>query len=193
MASGPRIRSKIRTKVIDHGYKAIIRELKVLENEPCIKVGLPKESDKTKEEYKDGDAGTTVLDVGVWHEFGTETLPERSWLRSSHDAQLSEMNALIKRVYIAVIEGRITVSRALGIMGIIAEKNTKKFISDNKVQPPSKKGDFSLVKFGKVSNANSKAPVKETKRTSFKTLIDTAQLLNSITFVKVMNKNGLRN
>jgi len=186
---GPRIRSKIRTKVKDRGYNAIIKELKILENEPCVKVGLPDESRETWNEHKDEDGkfqDVTILDIGIFHEFGTESLPERSWLRASHDEMISDMNALIKRLHAAILEGRITVSTALGIMGLFAQKRTKKFLTDNKVKPPSKKGDFSLVKFGKVTNAIRKAPVKEMKRTGYKTLIDTAQLLNSITFVKKM-------
>lgn len=190
--AGPRIGSKIRTKVKDRGYSAIIQEMKKLENEPCVKVGLPKESEETLDEHENNGiaSNTTVLDIGVFHEFGTEDLPERSWLRSSHDAMIPEMNKLIKRLYAAILEGRITVSSALSIMGLLAQKNTKKFLTDNKVKPPSKQNDnFAFAKFGKVSNNISKAPkVDIRKNANSKTLIDTAQLLNSITFVKKMKK-----
>lgn len=191
--SGPRIRSKIRTKVKDRGYNAIIRELKILENEPCVKVGLPDESRETWNEHKDENGkfqDVTILDIGIFHEFGTDDLPERSWLRAAHDAMVPDMNALIKRLHAAILEGRITVSTALGIMGLLAQKNTKKFLTDNKVKPPSKQNDnFAFAKFGKVANTILKAPkVDVRKNASTKTLIDTAQLLNSITFVKKMKK-----
>lgn len=180
---------KIRTKTIDRGYNAIIQEMKVLEKKPFVKVGFPKESAKTNEKHKDEngkDSDLTVLDVAVFHEFGTERLPPRSFMRASHDKMAPEINAAIKRLYKGVMEGKLSVSRALSIIGLLVERETKRFLTSNSVKPPSKKGDFSLVKFSPVVNSNAKAPRKD-KRNSYKTLIDTAQMLNSITFVKVMN------
>lgn len=189
----PNIRSKVRTQVKDKGYKAIIKELRILENRPYVKVGFPSESPKTKEDHKDEDgksSGLTVLDVAVFSEFGTEKTPERSFMRASHDDMVPEMKTLIARCMKAVYEGRITVSRALGIMGITAERNTKKFLTDNKVKPPSKKSDSASFSFTPVKSGSSRAPVVDVKRRSMKTLIDTAQMLNSITHIKIMNGKG---
>lgn len=190
---GMGIRSKIRTKVKDKGYSAILKELRKIEDEPFIKVGLPKESEKTNAKHVDekGQAGkVTVLQVGAAHEFGTTKLPERSWLRAAHDSMRPEMETIIKKLVNAIYDGRITVSRALNIMGIKAVSETQKFLNDDKVKPPSKKKDPSLFSFNFVKNGNSKAP-KMDKRTSMKTLIDTAQLRDSITFIKVMKKGKI--
>lgn len=186
--SVPKIRSKIRTQVKDRGYKAIIKELRHLENKPFVKVGFPKSSPKTQEKHTGPNPkGLTVLDVAVFHEFGTETLPERSFMRASHDVMVPEMKTLVARIMKAVYEGRITVSGGLGLMGNVATRNVKKFLTDNQVKPPSKKGESANFSFTPVKNSQARAPNKELKRTSFKTLIDTAQMLNSITFVKVMS------
>ena len=187
-----KISSKIRTKVKDRGYKAIVQELRKLENEPYVKVGLPKESEKTNAKHVDeeGRPGkTTVVQVGAAHEFGTTKLPERSWLRAAHDSMRPEMETIIKKLINAIYDGRITVSRALNIMGIKAVAETQKFLNDDKVRPPSRKKDPSNFSFNAVKNGNSRAPIKD-KRTSMKTLIDTAQLRDSITFVKIMRKKG---
>jgi len=41
------IKSKVRTKEVDHGFKGIIKELRKLEKKPYIKIGYPAERAST--------------------------------------------------------------------------------------------------------------------------------------------------
>ena len=98
-------RSRVKTKDIDHGYKRILRELKKLEKKPHVKVGFPIERKKTGEP-KEGNEFVTVLDVAIWHEFGTVGLPERSFVRSSFDKNVSKYNQMTRKQNLTIFQNR---------------------------------------------------------------------------------------
>lgn len=180
MLSGdaPLIKSrKVRTKEIDHGFKSILKELKKLEYKPYVKVGFPDGNPQTEKEkivvvrdsegdvsaiYEDGEL--TVLDVAIFHEFGTENMPERSFVRASHDENLASMKKFTKQLYEKIIVGKMSVERALALLGLKAENNIKNYLESGKVSPDS----WRAIQQGG------------------KTLIDSAQMINSITSIRVM-------
>lgn len=167
------IRSKLRTKEIDRGFNRIVKELKKLQKKPYVKVGYPADASTTKDakEYRDeqgnvvSDNFVTVLDVAIWSEFGTVNAPERSFVRSSFDKNRSKYNKLTENLIKKIYDGSTTVEKALDILGLTLENDIKKFIRDGDVTPESLRA----------------------AQEGGTTLWDTGQLLNSITYIKVMN------
>lgn len=172
------IKHKISTREIDHGFKGIIKELKKLENKPYVKVGYPSKKAPTKDkklkritlsqendlELIVQDEFVTVLDVAIFHEFGTVRLDERSFVRASFDKNRKKYEATNKKLLIDIYSGKKTVEQALDILGIMILTDIKSFLTDGEVKPDSIR----------AASENGK------------TLIDTAQLLNAITFIRVM-------
>lgn len=167
------IKSKVKTYEKDHGFKGIVKELRKLEKRPYVKIGYPAKSAKSKaaKESDNADGLTersefvTVLDVAIWSEFGTAQMPERSFIRSSFDINRGKYEDLNKKLLIKIYSGSITVEKALDILGFTIENDIKNFIKNGDVSPDSIRA---MDEGGK-------------------TLWDTGQLINSITFIKVMN------
>lgn len=158
------IKSKIRTKETDYGFKGIIKELRKLEKKPYVKIGYPENKSSTNAD-KEGNEFVTVLDVALWHEFGTVNMPERSFVRASFDQNQKKYEKLNRELLVKIYSGNMTVEKALDILGLTIENDIKTFIKSGEVSPESNRA----INEGGV------------------TLIDTAQLLNSITYIKVMN------
>lgn len=158
------IKSKIKTKEVDYGFKGIIKELRKLEKKPYVKIGYPEDKSSTNAN-KEGTNFVTVLDVALWHEFGTVNLPERSFVRAAFDQNRKKYEKLNKELLVKIYSNKMTVEKALDILGLTIENDIKTFIKNGEVDPESNRA----IEEGGV------------------TLIDTAQLLNSITYIKVMN------
>lgn len=162
------IKSKIKTKETDYGFKGIIKELRKLEKKPYVKIGYPAKkssTNATKETSDDSESFVTVLDVALWHEFGTNNMAERSFVRASFDQNQKKYEALNKKLLIKIYSGTMTVEKALDILGFTIENDIKAFIRSGEVSPESQRA---------INEGGT-------------TLDDTGQLVNSITFIKVMN------
>lgn len=59
----------------------------------------------------------TVLEVAIWNEFGTEHIPERSFIRETIDLHEAEILKLEVRLGKAVALGRIDDKQAMGLLG----------------------------------------------------------------------------
>lgn len=154
-----------KAKIIDKdlGYQRILRDIKRFKHKPFVKVGYLKSAGIHKEAE-----GMTVAEVAIIHEFGSQDgkTPERSHLRSTHDEKRSEWRRVTNRLGVKIILGKVSLDRALGIMGEMIKKDFKKKITS---------GDFTP-----------NAPSTVARKGSDKPLIDTAQMLNSIQYEKVI-------
>lgn len=81
-----------------------------------VKVGLP--SDKVG--GKVYDDGSTIMEVGASHEYGTDHMPVRSFLRMPFDLKRREINAFIRQQFNAVLEDERSADDALEMIGIHA-------------------------------------------------------------------------
>jgi len=118
---------------------------------------------------KHAESDMTVASIGYVHEFGSSDgrIPERSFMRSTVKEKRKEVNALNRKLLIAVQTGKYSFSKALGILGsFVADAISRKIVTLK--QPP---------------NALSTILAKG----SSNPLVDTGQLKNSITW-KVENE-----
>lgn len=166
----------VRIKDIDRGFKRIMREIEKLDKKPYVKIGFPRKSKESKEKKEskgsaepegEGESDTefvTVLDVAIWLEFGTIHMEQRPFVRGSFDANVNKYNKMTAKLLGDIYAGRTTVEKALDKLGLTIQNDIKSFIREGKVRPESLRA---LLQGGT-------------------TLWDTGQLVNSITYIKVM-------
>jgi hypothetical protein len=69
-----------------------------------------------------GDGGPTVVQVALWNEFGTESIPERSFIRSALDDNLEKINKWREKLLGEFVAGKRSHENALDALGFrIAE------------------------------------------------------------------------
>lgn len=155
------ITPKITLKVTDNTPK--LRRLVSQLKESYVTVGVHEGAG----EYEDG---TLVAEVALWNEFGTETIPARSFIRSTLNENATQINAWRREVLAKVLKGEITVRRALETIGYRLRELVKNKINSN-VPPP---------------NAPSTVAKKKREGVAPRTLIETELLLRSIEYRVVM-------
>ena len=140
-------------KDIDHGYKDLVRRVKAFRGAK-IDVGIF-ESDGSKL-YEDA---VTVLEVAIWNEFGTDKIPERSFIRAWFDENEEKCREGVRRMAEAVLAGKYTPEQALELLGAKFVGEIQKRIA-NGIPPPNaastvarKGSDTPLVDKGQLRSA----------------------------------------
>lgn len=140
----------------DKGYEALARVVFGFGN-PQVVVGiLAKDAGRTEAD------GTTVLDVGIYNEFGTPTIPPRSFLRAWFDQAQPEMRKTLLALMKAVLAGKTTKEKALNLLGQWAQGQVQARIASS------------------IPPANAASTVRQ--KGSSGTLIDTGQLRSAISY-----------
>jgi len=148
----------------DMGMKALIDQMKAAGKKPYVKIGILSStgSMSKKSSNRKSKSALTVLDVGVYNEFGTKDIPQRPFIRTTYDEKKESWFSTIRSLSAVMISGKITAKKILGIVGLQAVADTKKTIkSTHPSWPPNK-------------------PSTIKRKKSSKPLIDTGQLINSI-------------
>lgn len=156
----------------DHGWKAIRAELERAKGS-YAKVGL---LDGGKNE-RSGD-GLTNVELGIIHEFGAPKvgIPERPWLRGGIDYCSRELADLFERFGGLIMEGKLTVDRALGLIGVKAVAGIKAYVTGPGVPPPNAPATIAAKK------------AKGTSRGPVKALIDTARMIGGVAYEVVIGQ-----
>lgn len=152
----------MKTSEIDHGYQKLRREIDKMRRAgtPHVAVGFPAEVSAA---YQDG---TTVTDVALFNEFGTERIPERPFLRTAADATVEKRTRMTGELLTMITTGKMTLSQALSRMGVYMVSVIQKSITDLRTPP--------------------NAPSTIARKKSSNPLIDTGQMRQSVTFKKHM-------
>lgn len=87
-----------------------------------VKVGLPAGESATSKAYTNDGAGpaATVLEVGIWHEYGTQHVDMRSFLRGPLNAKSADLEKVLEQQFNLVLENGMAVEKALGRVGLAA-------------------------------------------------------------------------
>lgn len=103
---------------------------KRLKGPNAVKVGLPKGSN----DYPDG---TSVILVGLVHEFGSPTngVPARSFLRSTLRDNKAKYKRLFNSLSRKMASGQLTRKKALGIIGLQFASDVQSTITSIKTPP----------------------------------------------------------
>lgn len=119
-----------------------------------------------------GDSDATIAEIAACQEFGTETIPERSFLRAGLHTRVAELRATQAKLAKAFIEGKLDGKRALGLLGAWAQSAVKAQIVQHDIPPPL-------------------AAATIAAKGSSKPLVDTGQLLNAITWAVDSGDEGV--
>jgi hypothetical protein len=130
-------------KVIDHGFKNYVDAMKVL-NTKVVAVGLF------------ANVGDSVLEKGIYNEFGTKNIPERSFLRSTFNKEHKKIARRFTQIVEGINKKDYSVMRKLKLIGVEQAGQVQQTITDMKSPPnaPStirKKGvDNPLIDTGEM-------------------------------------------
>jgi len=157
------------------GWKKLKATLMSLQRgDSYVKVGLLGE--KAAAEEHEGEPLTNV-ELAAAHEFGTEDLPERSFIRRSfdenRDAYYEQLSPLVAGVY----EGRVSIAKALEIMGHRIKWDMKNLIIENRIEPPDAPGTIARKAAKSYHGAAAGSPV---------TLVDSGKLVAAIDHAVVL-------
>lgn len=149
-------------------YKAIVGLL--AEAGAASKTYRPRKTPATPKEgeVKAEPEPMTLIEVAIANEFGTDTIPERSFLRGWVDENQERIVAFIASFAEPIVEGKLTPQQAMHQIGLWAQGQIQERIAA-RIPPPN-----SAVT---VANKGSDVP-----------LIDTGQLRASISY-KVTDQN----
>ena len=115
----------VRIRDDNREWKAFKKKLAELKNRPLVAVGvLGKEG---SEAYKDGTF--TTVDVATANEFGTETIPARSFMRSTYEQDQSRFLAIIRRYKLKLVTNKVTVNKVLTMVGLYAQSRIQRMIT----------------------------------------------------------------
>ncbi|MBI4815183.1 MAG: hypothetical protein HY791_02920 [Deltaproteobacteria bacterium] len=139
--------AKSRVVVKDKGLSEILQRMK-----GASKLGI------TVGVHGDGEIAT----YAAANEFGTDEIPERSFLRSTMDTRQTDIANVITKTFERVSNGTLTPRQAGAVIGAWVQAAVRKTIQSN-VPPPN-------------------APATIAKKGSSHTLIDEGRLRQGITF-----------
>ena len=145
-----------------------------------VKVGFPEGKDpgspgdpgkpRKKKPKKPWDKMSEVARVAVWNEFGVPArdIPSRPFFRNAIDGNREALKEFKKNIHDQVLQRKITPHQALELIGLWMQ---------NKIRESILKGSW-------TPNSERTKKAKE----SSKPLVDTGQMINSLTFVNSLSK-----
>lgn len=104
----------------------------------------------------------TLAEVAVSHEFGTDKIPQRSFIRATVDLKAAEIATNQEKLAAQVMEGKVTPEAALERLGASVQGMVQARVAEG-INPPLK-------------------PATIARKGSSKPLIDSGQLRSSITY-----------
>lgn len=145
--------------VVTDTDKGAVRLLETVKGSPCLDVGIiGAKADASRGRF-------TVGEIAGVHEFGSATVPKRSFIGSWFDAHQAEMSEHVRRCTKLLLEGKIDAAKWHTLVGVKAVGGIQKHISEG-ISPPLK-------------------PATVARKKSSKPLIDTGIMRSSITWREV--------
>ena len=97
---------------VDRGYKDLVaRVFSAAKRKPVIEVGV------LDGERPHGDDAVSILEVAVFNEFGTATIPERSFIRAWFDENEAGLRQDLVKLMQSVVRGQRTPDQILELLG----------------------------------------------------------------------------
>lgn len=158
--------------------KMLGKRIKGLEG-AFVTIGVHEDAGK----YTDGPNPPTVVEVALWNEFGTEHIPERSFLRSAIDDNEGTINQWRTEALNKILSGDWPVSKGLEMIGFRVQQLIQNKIKSS-VPPPNAPSTVA------AKQASGVLPGSLPAGGSTGTLIDTGLLLRSISFRVQLGEGG---
>lgn len=155
---------------IDRGWKRLQALSKQLAaNDVHVRVGV-------LDDGKQGSAdrgGITNGMLAVAMEFGTATIPARSWIGRTFDQKRNEVQSDMARLLGHIVDGKVSVDKALNVLGAKYSAAVKNTVTQGEQIPPPNAPSTLAHKLAKTARGSAGA---------VRTLIDTGRLIGSVTW-----------
>lgn len=138
-------------------------------NDVHVRVGVLDDGRAGSEDH----GGITTGQLAVAMELGTATIPARSWVGLTFDRARTEVQADMRTLLGHIVDGKITVDKALNVLGAkysAAVKNT--VTQGEQIQPPNAPSTL----------ARKLAKTREGAANGVRTLIDTGRMVGAVTW-----------
>ena len=125
----------VKTKRYDYGAARLQKQLQKFNKGPFVKAGFPKHNkDTTSKHTKDttskhSDTAATILEIALYHEFGTTKHPERSFVRAAYKTNVKDYRRRNKLQIKKLVRGKTTLKRILNYFGLRISSDIKKYIA----------------------------------------------------------------
>jgi hypothetical protein len=104
-----------RIRDTDKGLKALMKRMQA--GGASVTVGVHEAEGSAPE----GNDGTTVLDVALFNEFGTEDIPARSFIAGWSDENAAENRERLRKIGEAVVAGKLpSIEQGLDRFGLVS-------------------------------------------------------------------------
>lgn len=143
--------------VKDRGWNRIRKEIEEM-GRSFVKIGVLSNAGR----YPASIGGMNLAEVATVHEFGTEKIPERPFLRQAFDKSNKKISDFIRNERDKIYQGASTTNESLHKLGVLHQGQVQETIAT---------GEFAPL-----------APSTVARKGSSKPLIDTGRLRQSINF-----------
>ena len=186
--------AEIKDVVTEYGKK-LREQIESLGGTPYTKAGILEEEFKEAKEGEAGGNAPTLGDVAVYNEFGTKTIPARSFIRSTADEQREKWGEFAAHLVAQVIDLKVGAFQMFELQGLRMQRDIQAKIRSN--IPPANAPSTVMRKLAKVQGAAGErlrtaagfagGMQSITDSGAVKTLIDTGQLHGSVNYAVVRN------
>lgn len=120
---------------IDKGYKRRMKAARKLarNNGSYVDVGIHSDAGEHP-------SGASVIEIAGYHEFGTDTIPQRSFVRDTVDQKKDDIDAAQKRLATLASQGKLDPHIALERLGLMVKGEIQSRMHDG-IPPPLKYRD----------------------------------------------------
>lgn len=146
------------TRIIDHGFTAIIDELNALDG-AGVKVGVQGDAGK------DESGETDLIDIALYNEFGTASIPERPFMRDAADKYERDIGKVMEHLYGKVFDGTASVDQVQATLGEYYQGKQQEHIRSGPWEP--------------------NAPATITAKGSSRPLIDKGRMIQAVRYEKL--------
>ena len=77
-----------------------------------------------------GDVGGDILSCGIYNEFGTDKIPERSFIRAGFDTEKNNISNDMIKIAERVVDGQMKVKTGLNLLGDATKGRIQEFAVD---------------------------------------------------------------
>jgi hypothetical protein len=154
----------------DKGWNRLQDLAKRLASEDVhVRVGVLDDGRAGSEDH----GGITTGQLAVAMEFGTATIPARSWVGLTFDRARTEVQADMRTLLGHIVDGKITVDKALNVLGAKYSATVKNTVTQGEQIPPPNAPSTIARKLAKTREGASNA---------VRTLIDTGRMIGAVTW-----------
>ncbi len=133
---------KARVIEKDHGLRGMFEAVAAMHGKAFCKVGIL--GDSTRGGLHQPGAALTIAEIAVVNEFGTADghIPARPFVRPTYDRMRPELESDLGKLLVQILfdGGKMTVERALNIVGLKLATGIRKYVTEGEGVPPPNAG-----------------------------------------------------